>query len=338
MKRIFLILLVVCACVTLAIQKLAAQSQPVIAVYVVTNDADTPETKAIKQVLEAKLAEAIVKSGLFIGVERSEAFLAQLLKEQEYQLSGNVRDDQIAMLAMQSGAKYLCVADIYEVFGKKFVTAKLIDAESYNIIASTNSTGNIKNLNGTVSIAEEVSQKLIKETPAAKAVEQQAAQTAQALEEERLRDAQAAREQLVGKASVVIAGIEWATRNVNGKKEFTVNPQDVGQSYPLKKAVKSCPEGWRLPSEKEYKSLINSGVASARWDDVEGVEYGSGQNVLFVPITASGYYWSDEATTGKGKARKGMAMEIRHTGNSIRYGTGKRPATEAYNLRCVRAQ
>lgn len=142
--------------------------KPVIAVYVVSEASDDNEMTAIKKVLESKLVEAFDNSNLFTATERSEAFRSQLTKEKVYQLSGNVQDDQITRLGRESGAKYVCIAEIVDVFNEKFVNTRLIETESNNISGTANSSGSIKSMKDLVSIASEVSNKLVKATPQGK--------------------------------------------------------------------------------------------------------------------------------------------------------------------------
>ena len=164
MKRfLFLFLTLMCINVVLGQQK------PIIAVYVVADEADSKDMKAMKKVLEAKLVNAFDGSNLFTATERSEAFLAQINKEIAYQQTGRVRDDQLTVLAKNSGAKYLCIADIVELFDEKFVEARLIEAESNNLSGSATSSGYIYSLSSLVDISAEVANKLIKNTPQGKA-------------------------------------------------------------------------------------------------------------------------------------------------------------------------
>ena len=176
-KTLFLLLLL------MSVSNIIAQ-EPTIAVYVINNDSDNSETQAIKKVLGDKFVEAIVQSGHFRATERTEEFLAQIRKEREYQRSGNVSDREISKLAQELGAKYLCITDVFEVFGEKYVTAKLIEVEINQIIAKVNSTGSIKSMDDLVSIANEVTDKLIKETPQ----EQAAVNAVREEQEKRLSD------------------------------------------------------------------------------------------------------------------------------------------------------
>ena len=199
MKRVFIFLLAI-----MFANVVFGQQKPIIAVYIVANEADNTETKTIKQVLEAKLAESFVKSNIFTATERSEAFLSQIRKERDYQQSGHVRDDQITRLARESGAQFLCIADIYEVFGERFVTARLIHTESNNITATTNSSGSIKSMNDLVTISGEVSNNLIRETP-------------------QYRDTQARREQQPDTGQGVFVFMECIERNFSNQSTILGN-------------------------------------------------------------------------------------------------------------------
>jgi uncharacterized protein (TIGR02145 family) len=136
---------------------------------------------------------------------------------------------------------------------------------------------------------------------------------------------------------VVINGVKWATRNVNTPGTFTKHPSESGMLYqwnrnvgwsstePMKNsdggttwndsflagdswepANYPCPEGWRLPTQSEIFSLVNSGSV---WDNLNGINgryIGDKSDSLFFPAAgnrnnssgtlnaagACGYYWS----------------------------------------------
>ena len=229
MKKLSILLLaMLCAGVVLG-------QKPIIAVYVVHDDTDSKETIAIKKVLETKLVEAIDKSNLFTATERSEAFLSQLKKEQLYQLSGSVRDDQIIRLGRQSGAQFLCIAEIIEVFGEKFVSTKLIETESNNVSGTANSSGSIKSMNDLVTIASEVSSKLIQETPQGK--------TAQQIHREQQVREDADKPYIYARTR---CGLE-----VSKNEYFDVFPHDK---------EKYCKDGWRLPSASDLDCLCKDEI------------------------------------------------------------------------------
>ncbi len=63
---------------------------------------------------------------------------------------------------------------------------------------------------------------------------------------------------------VIIDNLKWMTSNLKHKtKQSNCTHdntrdlcQDCGQFYRVHDALKICPEGWRLPNEKEVKTLI----------------------------------------------------------------------------------
>ena len=146
---------------------------------------------------------------------------------------------------------------------------------------------------------------------------------------------------LTSDAGVVINGVKWATRNVDKPGAFTATPEDPGMFYqwnskvgwsaidPLKpsdgtsvwnnswngnnattweKANDPCPPGWRMPSQGELNALISSGYVWKTVNSMNGMQFGSGSNTLFLPAAgyrfydgtlydagSDGYYWSSTA-------------------------------------------
>jgi len=137
---------------------------------------------------------------------------------------------------------------------------------------------------------------------------------------------------------VVINGVTWATRNVGAPGEFADKPEDGGMYYQWNSKVgwslideelvpsdgtsvwnsewdgngattweptnNPCPKGWRVPTETELESLLNSGY---EWTTlpVNGGVFGNGENTIFLPATGAiwdngifqcygsfGEYWS----------------------------------------------
>lgn len=119
---------------------------------------------------------------------------------------------------------------------------------------------------------------------------------------------------------VEIAGVCWATRNVDTPGTFAQNPENFGMFYQWNRNVgwsstnpmvnsnggttwdgsnpsrtwntanDPCPVGFRVPTEPELVSLLNSGSTwTTDWNGtgVEGSIFGSGANTIFFP--AAGY-------------------------------------------------
>ena len=84
---------------------------------------------------------------------------------------------------------------------------------------------------------------------------------------------------------IVINGVTWATRNLDKSGSFAATPESSGEfynwnekepyphwtfrnccSYEMwQKSNNPCPEGWRVPTLKEIKSLLNPKKVSSEW-------------------------------------------------------------------------
>jgi len=120
---------------------------------------------------------------------------------------------------------------------------------------------------------------------------------------------------------VLIAGIKWATRNVDMPGTFAAKPEDAGMfyqwnrkvgwsatdpminsdggttwdgSYPFgdtwEKVNDPCPQSWRVPTMDELESLAVSGSQWTTLNGVDGRIFGSDDAFLFLP--AAGYRMS----------------------------------------------
>ncbi len=137
---------------------------------------------------------------------------------------------------------------------------------------------------------------------------------------------------------VIINGFKWATRNVGTPNKFVMNPEDFGMYYqfnrkagwneysneqwdktiPTKttweKVNNPCPEGWRLPTSDELKTLMDTTKVYSELTNLNGIngikitdkftkEY------IFLPFAGSrdwengklhrgdGRYWSSQQST-----------------------------------------
>ena len=110
-----------------------------------------------------------------------------------------------------------------------------------------------------------------------------------------------------------INGVIWATRNVGEPKAFANTPQDYGNYYTWNEACNVCPDGWRLPTQNEYLSLMGT----ERQLSANGALLGDKQ--LFFPFPGyishignlnkngtSGYYWTNK----EDKDRPTLALAV----------------------------
>ena len=111
--------------------------QKKVAVYVTGND-------PINDIIGSRLVDGIAKSGKYIAIERTASFLSELSKEQTYQSTGAVDDNEISRLGKQFGVNYVCVASAFDVWGtEKYISTRLIDVETAEVVVSSSSNGSI---------------------------------------------------------------------------------------------------------------------------------------------------------------------------------------------------
>ena len=116
-----------------------AQQKPKIAVYMTGDD-------PINEIVSNRLVDDFARGNEYTTVERTASFLAELSKEHNYERSGEVDDEQIAALGRQFNVQYVCVTSVLNVWGEeKYITARIIDAESAEVVASCSSNGSIQN-------------------------------------------------------------------------------------------------------------------------------------------------------------------------------------------------
>ena len=119
----------------------ASTSKPKIAVYV-TGGKDAVENRA----LGTYILEALVKSGRYIAIERTEAFLAEIANEHVTQRSGAIDDAQISRLGKQSGVQFVCVADITQGLRSNQVSVRILNVETAEVVAVGVSDGRLNTM------------------------------------------------------------------------------------------------------------------------------------------------------------------------------------------------
>ena len=121
----------------LAVSLPISSQQKKVAVYV------TGEQSGVKKILADKLVEGITYSKKYKAIERTANFLAELKKEQKYQRTGEVDDNDISRLGKQFGVQYVCAVDVIEELGQKYITARLINVESAEIVTTGNASSEL---------------------------------------------------------------------------------------------------------------------------------------------------------------------------------------------------
>ena len=176
MKKLFILLLSVLSLTAFAQQKK-------VAVYV------TGQQSGINKVLGDQLVAAFAKSGKYIAIERTASFLAELGKEQNYQRTGAVDDNELSRLGKQFGVQLVCVADISEVFGEKYISSRLIDVESAEVVNTSNATSKLESMQELLKVTDALAKELTAKTVQEKAIEVAAMQKANEETEKMLSEA-----------------------------------------------------------------------------------------------------------------------------------------------------
>ena len=218
---------------------LAIFAQPKkVAVYV------TGKESGVNKVLGDQLVAAFSQSGKYVAIERTASFLAELGKEQDYQRTGAVSDNEISRLGKQFGVSLVCVADVSDVFGSKYVSARLIDVESAEVVNSSNANSSLANMNELLDVSRKITAELTAKTAQEKAEEQAAIQKEQEDLVKKLKEA-------VIDGYIQVDDIMFVVTNHVAEMTF----------YPAKNAAKKITLGgfndWRLPTAIEMLRIEN---------------------------------------------------------------------------------
>ena len=138
-----------------AVSQTGAKAQ--IAVYV-TGDRTDGERRA----LGTKMLAALVNSGRYTAIERSDDFLAKIDSEQMKQRSGAVDESQVSQLGKQFGVQFVCIASITRAFGAFQVSARIIDVETAVVIAVGEDQSPLRNMDDLDSVSFRVVRALMK--------------------------------------------------------------------------------------------------------------------------------------------------------------------------------
>ncbi len=107
------------------------------------------------------MVSRITTSSEFMAIERTADFLSVLTQEQDYQISGNVSNEQIVKLGKQFGVKYVAAVDAAEMFGSVFIAVRMIDVESGVVVASSELDCNINSMDTLVGAANQTADALL---------------------------------------------------------------------------------------------------------------------------------------------------------------------------------
>jgi len=147
-KKVLFIPLILCS---------FAFAQPKVAVGAIGEE---PKPGILKA-LSSQLTKALVKSGKYTALDRSEAILKQLGKELAYQRSGAVDEQQIREFGHQFGVQYMCIVESSEVMGSFMLEAKLVDVETAEITSIGSTPSDLVNIGDLMAASEEIVSQLL---------------------------------------------------------------------------------------------------------------------------------------------------------------------------------
>lgn len=148
---------------------------------------------------------------------------------------------------------------------------------------------------------------------------------------------------------IVINGVTWALTNVAEPGKFADSPRDYGGYYTFDEAQTACPNGWRLPTEEEFKSLIAAGyewIIDQGEREKGGSWFGSGSNRIYLPGAGyrysgssgiilsegvGGYYWSSTPVELAGNEGHNL-----HFSNNSEASTYSGSHASGFSIRCVK--
>lgn len=154
MKHSLISLVIILGVITPSVSAQTAKQK--VAVYV-TGEAESGP----KKVIGSRMVSGITRSDNYAAVERTADFLDALTKEQDYQMSGAVKDNQIVRLGQQFGVRYVLVADISEVYESMFISARMIDVQTGQITGASEASSVVNSMDGLVDLSDMVISELI---------------------------------------------------------------------------------------------------------------------------------------------------------------------------------
>lgn len=210
--------------------------------------------KDVDIILGDQLVAGFAQSGRYFAIERTQGFLNQLSKEQNYQHTGAVDDAELTRLGKQFGVDYVCIAKTSQLFGDYFISTRLIDVETATVVNSWNKEGaQLLNAQGVVTAAQEIASKLsgrtIEEEKQFQIEEAQRIERERLEREERLRKEQELKRQELLAQGYVDLGLPSGTcwRNSNEGGDYA--------RYTYYEAVSRF--GSKLPTEQQFEELKN---------------------------------------------------------------------------------
>ena len=270
-------------------EKSKSQTAKKVAIYV-----NPTANRDLDIILGDQLVAGFATSGYYHAIERTQGFLSQLTKEQSYQQTGTVDDAELTRLGKQFGVQYICVAKVDYLFGDYFITSRIVDVETAEIVNSCNEEGvklassndvlvvaqKIASVLSNITIKEQQKIERIRNEDSIKRIEKQLMEKISQAEKDSTYKAFIAHKGVHNDHEYMDLGLSimWATCNVGAK-----SAEDIGEYFAAgeiytkecfsednytytNKVKKTIPlkndaanfnwgGGWRIPTYEEYIEL-----------------------------------------------------------------------------------
>jgi len=130
-----------------------------VAIYMAGEEPQGAE--GVHKVMGGELARVISQSQKYSAIDRTEAILKQLAIEHGYQRSGAVSEEQIKMLGVQLGVKFLCISEISRPGDAYYLDTRLVDVETAELQNSVTATSYLRTTEEKMQVAQKIATELI---------------------------------------------------------------------------------------------------------------------------------------------------------------------------------
>lgn len=158
MKRLVFILLAIYAGL-FCVENINAATPKKVAVYV---EGNLPEED--KTIINTAVMSRLSSAKDYKAYERNKDFVNALMKEHDYQLSGEVSDSEIRAVGERLGVDYVIAVDVIEKKDRTYMSCRLIDLETGEVLKTTSQDRDGTGIETLKSLANNCAYRLLSKT------------------------------------------------------------------------------------------------------------------------------------------------------------------------------